>query len=195
MKILVKMWNNIDDLNKNILVDSDVIRHFIRGQKHNLLPKIFPDQMYILDMVESEICRSNNIKPIVENLIANEGLKRMKFPTATRFILEYSRLHDQLKFGAGEAACMAVAKHSKEIIGSNNLKDIKEYCIENDILYLTTLDFLFVAYEKAIMNESDIDYFLYLNLTGNDPSKIPFDTIAKFIASNPPILNIFPQTA
>ncbi|MFK5883489.1 MAG: hypothetical protein QM489_04010 [Candidatus Izemoplasma sp.] len=183
------MWNNLDDLNKKILIDSDVIRHFIRGRQIDILKKIFTDNLYILSTVEKEISRSKKIKPEVIRIINNGTLKRMRFPTNPKFMLEYAELIK--RFGEGESACMAVARYDDDIIASNNLNDIKEYCNLYKISYLTTIDILFVAYKRGIMNEADVDYFLYFNITGANPSKIPFPTLAEFISTKPAICDLY----
>lgn len=187
------MWSSREDLNKKILLDCDVLRHFIKGQSTNKLSSIFPGQLFILDIVESEICRSKSIEPIITSLIDNNHIQRMNFPTGTRFINEYSSLY--LKYGQGESACMAVARHTTDIIGSNNLTDIEEYCRNNNILFLTTMDFLYVANEKGVMTESEVDYFLYLNLSCAIPSKIPYNTLESFINTNPQIMSVFQMSA
>ena len=69
------MWNSLDDLNKKILIDSDVIRHFIRGRNLDILKKIFPGNLYILRTVENEICRSKRIRPEVKRIIQNGTLR------------------------------------------------------------------------------------------------------------------------
>lgn len=183
------MWNDLYDLEKKILIDSDVIRHFLRGNQVGMLKKIFPNNLYILKNVKDEICRSKKIRPHVLKLIKNGTLKSMPFPSNPNCIREFADLIK--KFGEGEAACMAVARHTKDIIASNNLNDIKKYCEVHQISYLTTMDILYIAYERKIMNESQIDEFLYYNWSGANPSKIPFDTLAEFISSNPPILKLF----
>ena len=161
----------------------------MRSRKIDILKEIFPDNLYILSTVENEICRSKNIRPEVKRIIKNGTLKRMSFPTSPEFLLEYAELIK--KFGEGESACMAVAKYNEDIIASNNVNDIKEYCTLHSISYLTTIDILFVAYKKGVMNEADVDYFLYFNYSGANPSKIPFRTLAGFIATNPAICKLY----
>lgn len=179
------MWSSLSNTEIQILIDSDVIRHFIRGRELNKLGAIFPDRLYILDMVEMEICRSAKIKPEVQRII-NEGiLRRMRFPTGTRFLREYGQLSQS--FGTGEAACMAVARFNANIIASNNLSDIKVYCETNSICYLTTMDILYVAYRNEVMTLSEVDEFLYFNRSGKNPSKIPFETLQEYIDSEPDI--------
>ena len=62
--------------------------------------------------------------------------------------------------GDGEAACMAVAKYTKDYIASSNLKDIKDYCDYFGITYLTTMDILLEGYYKQIMTEAQCDAFI-----------------------------------
>jgi hypothetical protein len=179
------MWSSLIDIEIQILIDSDVIRHFIRGRELDRLGDIFPNRIRILDMVESEICRSSKIRPDVERIIDEGIIQRMQFPTGSRFIVEYGLLSQS--FGTGEAACMAVARHSEKIIASNNLRDITQYCIEHQICYLTTLDILYVAYRNGVMDAAEVDLFLYYNRSGLNPSRIPFETLQEYIDSEPTI--------
>ncbi|MCK4922440.1 MAG: hypothetical protein KAS71_15410, partial [Bacteroidales bacterium] len=61
-------------------LDSDVLRHFIKGKSIDKLSKILPNQLYLLDIVETEICRSKKIEPIIKGLINDGSLKAMNFP-------------------------------------------------------------------------------------------------------------------
>ena len=80
------------------------------------------------------------------------------FPKEKEILIEYARLKSSM--GDGEAACMAVAKHTKDYIASSNLKDIKAYCDYFGIVYLTTMDILLEAYQKGIMSEAQCNAFI-----------------------------------
>lgn len=54
---------------KFILIDSDVISHFVTGWLITLLPKIFPYPIKILDKVYEEISRMPGRKSDVDNLL------------------------------------------------------------------------------------------------------------------------------
>ena len=84
-----------------------------------------------------------------------------------------------------------MARFNNDIIASNNYRDIKGYCEKHAILYLTTSDILYCAFAKKVMTEAEIDYFLYLNLSGTTPSKIPFKTLGEIISSAPNVSNAF----
>jgi hypothetical protein len=88
---------------------------------------------------------------------------------------EYALLSS--KFGKGESACMAYCKYNNDVIGSSNLRDIKEYCAVNNLTYLTTIDFLYYAVIHNIMTRSEAKQFV-VEVTQAD-SKLPdvdFDT-------------------
>ena len=82
----------------------------------------------------------------------------MEMPRDIKIIKEYSVLKKTL--GEGEAACMAVARHTNDYIASSNLKDIKKYCEQHGIIYMTTMDILLEAYTSGIMNETECDGFI-----------------------------------
>ena len=62
--------------------------------------------------------------------------------------------------GDGESACLAYVKHTKDIIGSSNLKDVKRYCALHSIELLTTMDFLCDAFRIGLLSESNCDDFI-----------------------------------
>jgi len=95
-------------------------------------------------------------------------------------LAEYARLK-KLLLGPGESACLAYCKFHGDAIASSNLKDIKAYCLENNIQYLTTMDFVYEAYSKELLTEADCDFFIY-NVKSKG-SKLPCDTIKEYISS------------
>ena len=64
------------------------------------------------------------------------------------------------KYGKGESACMAYCKYTNNVIGSSNLKDIKNYCEQNGVTYLTTIDFLYYAIRRELMSIAEAQQFL-----------------------------------
>ena len=53
----------------NILLDSDVIRHFINGGKIHQLSSINPKRFLMLDKVKNELCRSKSLETTVNNFL------------------------------------------------------------------------------------------------------------------------------
>ena len=62
--------------------------------------------------------------------------------------------------GKGESACMVYCRDNKDVLGSSNLKDIKEYCANNQITYLTTIDFLYYALMRKKITKAEVDVFI-----------------------------------
>jgi predicted nucleic acid-binding protein len=165
------------DPNKKIILDADVVIHFLKGDQIGLLSQIFPNKLYMPDVVFQETFHGRE-KTEVENLFRFGMVQELVMTTDIRIVKEYNRLKN--KFGKGESACMAYCRFNNDVIGSSNLKDISDYCKEHDIEYLTTLDFIAEAYNKKLLTEAECDYFLYKVDTGN---RIPFHSITKYIAS------------
>lgn len=141
-----------------ILLDCDVIIHFTKAGKQLLLPKIFPNRFVILDKVKAELDKRKKSIVALNNFIEWSKIEVIPFPNEKAIIMEYAKL--KYNMGDGEAACMAVAKHTKDYIASSNLKDIKEYCNHFGIVYLTTMDILLEAYTKNILNEAECNAFI-----------------------------------
>ena len=141
-----------------ILLDCDVIIHFIKAGQQLLLPKIFPSRFVILDKVKAELDKRKKSIVALENFIEWSKIEVIPFPKDAMIIKEYAKL--KYNMGDGEAACLAVAKHTKDFIASSNLKDIKSYCNHFGIVYLTTMDILLEAYLKGILTETACNTFI-----------------------------------
>jgi predicted nucleic acid-binding protein len=141
-----------------ILLDCDVIIHFIKAGKQLLLPKIYPGRFVILDKIVDELMARPSNRIPVGNFIAYTKIEVIAMPKSFEIIKEYALLKKTK--GSGEAACMAVARHTKDYIASSNLKDIRIYCEQHDIVYLTTMDILLEAYQLGIMSEVECDTFI-----------------------------------
>ena len=145
-----------------IVLDADVINHFVRGGKLSLLPKIFPEFQYIvLDVVKKELpmlILSELIKQISHGIDIREEL----FNVSGEAKKEYFRLTatNGLHLGKGESACMVFCRDHQDVLGSSNLRDIKTYCEQHQITYLTTIDFLYYAFIRHKMTKAECDQFI-----------------------------------
>lgn len=144
-----------------ILIDADVLSHFISGGQITLLPQIFPFPIKILDKVYAEISRMPGRKTEVDNLLNFKLIEQIPFPEDQPEIKkEYLHIKKLMFKGDGESACLAVVRFSKDILASSNLKDTAHYCKLHQITYLTTLDFLCQAVKNGQLSESDCDDFI-----------------------------------
>ena len=147
-----------------IVLDADVIIHFSKGGYLSLLPQIFPDYEYVvLDKVYNEL---SSVATQLDNQICYiKNITKIPFQPSGQMLREYAMLKS--RFGDGESACMAYCKFTSNIIGSSNLRDIRNYCSENKITYLTTIDFLYFAWYKRLLSADDCH-----NFTGNCNHKV-----------------------
>jgi hypothetical protein len=169
--------------NKVILLDADVISHFIAGGQIYLLPTILPYPSLILDNVYSELERFRKKKIVIDNLINQRLFEVIQFPEDQKETKkEYFWLKKMRNFGDGEAACLAVARHNKHIVGSSNLKDIRHYCQMHGITYLTTMDFLCYAFHTGKVDIADCNAFI--NSVRAKGSKLPVAKMEDFNCPN-----------
>ena len=141
-----------------IVLDADVVIHFAKGGYLNLLPNIFPDYEYVLlEAVHEELL--SDIKTQVDNqILLLKNITLRPFAPRGEMLREYAMLRS--KFGKGESACMAYCLFTHNVIGSSNLRDIRAYCQENQIVYLTTIDFLWYAWRKHLITADEAKTFI-----------------------------------
>lgn len=165
-------------IEKLILLDADVISHFINGGQFALLPTIFPYKKVLLDVVANELRASYKFKNYIDNVISSGLIQEITFQGDKQITMEYAKLIRT--FGKGESACMAYCKFNKDILASSNLKDITAYCEENNITYVTTMDFLVEALNSKKITEKDCDNFIStVKAVG---SKLPVNNISEYIS-------------
>lgn len=166
-----------------VVLDADVIIHFAKGGKLEMLPKILPEyQFMVLDVVKKEIpililsvlqkCISQD-KTIVEEVFGNSAGE----------IKEFARLiaKDGKALGRGESACMVYCLYHHDVVGSSNTKDVTAYCEEKGITYLTTCDFLYYAIKRGMMTKEEADMFIReVRSMGSFPPIVDFD---KYVCS------------
>ena len=148
--------------NSLILLDSDVISHFITNQVLTDLPRILaPHSCVVLDYVYNEVSRHTFRKAFLDSMIG-KGIEKWAFPNNDESVKREFALIRKLNpiIGDGERACMAVAKYGNNIIASSNFRDIVPYCKANNIHYLGTLDILIIACNKGIYDEATCDHFI-----------------------------------
>lgn len=162
-----------------IVLDADVIIHFMEADCFSLLPDIFPEYEYlILDVVYNEISKNPETKIFIDNNLRYlPKLKKESFLPKGESMKEFFSL--QRTLGKGESACMIYCKDNRDVLGSSNIRDVKEYCSQNNITFLTTLDFLYYAYcRKKMSKEACTEFMLAVKKAG---SKIPATDITQYV--------------
>lgn len=158
---------------KVILIDADVVSHFITGGEASVIHQIFPaHKIYILDKVHAELQNwpAVEMRTEISRLLSQNKITLMDFPEDNEIIKkEYFWIKSMHFKGDGESACLAVARYNKNILASSNLKDIKNYCSMHNINYLTTMDFLCEALRTKLFTEARCDEFLLKNVRNRFP--------------------------
>lgn len=142
-----------------IVLDADVIIHFAKVDKLYFLMEIFPEYDYIvLSNVYSEI--KYPTKTYLDNCVLRlNKIKIEPFNPTGEMYREYALL--SAKLGKGESACLSYCRYTNNVIGSSNITDIKNYCEENKIAYLTTIDFLYYAIMRKKITIQEAEEFVF----------------------------------
>ena len=161
-----------------IVLDADVVIHFAKGDRLSQLPSIFPDYEYVLlEKVYEELL---DIRTQVDNQIYfMKNITLLPFNPRGEMLREYAMLKS--RFGKGESACMAYCLFTNNVIGSSNLRDIRAYCEEKKITYLTTMDFLWYAWRKHLMTANEVKTFI--SEVKQKGSKLPNEDIEKYVCN------------
>ena len=123
---------------------------------HAILSAVYEETISIRTQIDNQIMFLKN-------------MTLLPFAPTGQMRLEYAKLRS--KYGKGESACMAFCRFTHNVIGSSNLRDIKDYCAAQKITYLTTLDFLYYAFVRGIMTKVECNDFIRdVNANG---SKLP----------------------
>jgi predicted nucleic acid-binding protein len=142
-----------------IIIDADIIIHFYKAGYFSILHKIFPAYEYIvLSIILDEEITGKTLQSIRNHILLLGKIKIEKWNPTGEILHEFALLLK--KYGKGESACMAYCKYNHDIVASSNLKDIKDYCDENEIVYITTMDFLYEAFRTGILTEAECNGFI-----------------------------------
>ena len=159
-----------------ILLDCDVVIHFLKGGKILELPSICPGRFVMLDKVHNELRKRNSNILAIGIFLASSKIPVIPFPDDFQIVREYLRLKNLMD--DGEAACLAVAKFRKEYVASSNITQITDYCTQNGILFFTTMDLLTAAWHKGVMSEAECDQFI--SAVKSKGSRLPCNTLHQF---------------
>ena len=151
------------DPNAKIMLDADVLIHFIRGNQIGNLHNVFKNELVLIDIVFDEVFNGSSLRTPVENLIKFGFVTEMKLDDAGSDVKrEYYRLTSSRggDLGKGESAIMAYCRYNDDVLASSNLTDINNYCEEHGITYLTTMDILAEAFRVNLLTEAECDEFI-----------------------------------
>lgn len=144
-----------------ILIDADVLIHLFKADKISILNALFPNRLFMLDIVLNELRKNRTIQAYLDMIFRLSGIKEIQFSTTENpsMFSEYLSLSSQIP-GEGERASLLFCKHNRDIIASSNTSDIKNFCNSNGIAYLTTLDILCIAIERGELTAQEVNILI-----------------------------------
>ena len=164
-----------------IILDSDVVIHFMKADSFYLLLGIFPEYKYlILDVVYNELKKHPSTQTFVDRYfsVMPDRLELVKFNPTGESRKEYFSLLKK-PLGSGESACMIYCRDNHDVLGSSNMRDIIDYCQQNGIVYLTTIDFLYYAFIRKKMTAKECAQFI--EIVNANGSHVPVVDIEKYV--------------
>lgn len=145
-------------LQPKILLDADVLIHLFKAERISLLKELYEGRVFMLDIVLDELRNNRTIQANLDAIFLFSGINEIQFPTTSnpQLFQEFMALKRRIT-GDGERASLIYCKYHSDIIASSNTKDLKPFCVEHDMAYLTTLDILCVAVARGILNDLEAD--------------------------------------
>jgi len=161
---------------EKIVLDADVIINFSKANCLSLLADLVPlYECVVLDNVHDEINKKTR-NELDNNINLLKKIVLMSFPQNAEMIREYAKLTK--KFGKGESACMAYCRYSNNVVGSSNFKDVRDYCTDNGIRYVGTVDFLYYGISNGVIEKEEAERLLadMIRKGGKLPREVDFST-------------------
>lgn len=158
---------------KIVLADSDVISHFLVAGKIERLSEILnPNLLFVVDDVYQEVIKhpiDQDRKTKIDTWIEACKITRIPFPFRNEQVrMEFYRLKKESPLlGAGERACMSMARYCHEVIASSNFRDVKSYADANGIEYIGCMDILYIAWKKGLFSAEDCHNFIAVAIREN----------------------------
>lgn len=173
-----------------IFFDSDCISSFLWVDKQGLLITLFRKRLCLSQQVYNELGKVHVLKYKVDGLVKSNELEICQIFIGTPEAELYIKLTSQpdpgyKNIGSGEASSIALAKFKDGILGSNNLRDIRDYIELYSLRNITTGEILFEAFNKGLITESQGNG-IWQNML-NRLRKLPFDSFSEFLSSRQPI--------
>ena len=140
-----------------VILDADFLSSFAWVNRLDILEGLYSKRMVILEEVLEELGRVPHLASRVKLSIKNGHIKCIAMFAGSPEAQQLAKFLETGKYGTGEASCMAYLTQHDSILGSNNLSDVKLFCIQNNKRLLTTADVMYQAYEKSLISLEEAD--------------------------------------
>lgn len=140
-----------------IVLDSDFLSSFAWVKRLDILEALYSGRMVVLEEVLDELRRVPHLASRVESSIRRGHIRLETMLANSPEALRLATLLDSGRYGSGEASCMAYLTERDGILASNNVVDVKEFCIKYGKRLLTTAEVLRHTYETGLINLTKTD--------------------------------------
>jgi len=161
-----------------LVVDTDFLSSFAWVNRLDILERLFPAQMVLLEEVQIEISKVPHLAKQVENCIANGTILLTTMTADSPEAIDLAKYLEDGKYGRGEAACMAYLKYNPGTMGSNNLADVEQFCRDNNKRILCTGHCLYRALTLKIVTSGECEYLWQKMISKR--RKLPTATFKEF---------------
>jgi len=140
-----------------VILDADFLSSFAWVNRLDILEGLYSKRMIILEEVLGELSRVPHLLSRVKLSICNGHIKSEAMFADSPEALQLAKFLETGRYGSGEASCMAYLTQHDGVLASNNLSDVKDFCIQNKKRLLTTADVMYQAYEMNLVDLEEAD--------------------------------------
>ena len=147
-------------LTDKFFFDTDCLSAFLWVREDSILAKLYGGRIILPAQVYGELQRVPHLQSRVDALMRQGNLFVASIEVGSAEYRDYLQMtaapeNGMRIIGRGEAAGIAMAKHRKGTLASNNLRDVRFYVEKYGIPHITTGDILVEAMDAGIINEAD----------------------------------------
>lgn len=163
-----------------IILDSDLLSSFAWVDRLDILEGLYSKQMIVLEEVLEELRRVPHLASKVELSIEKGHIRSETMLADSPEALQLAKFLESGRYGTGEASCMAYLTQHEGILGSNNLSDVKAFCIQNKRQLLTTADVLHHAHETGLTTLAEANEIWFGMLSKR--RKLPASSFTEYLS-------------
>jgi len=164
-----------------VILDADFFSSFAWINRMDILENLYSKRMIVLEEVLEELRRVPHLASRVELSIRNGHIRSEAMFADSPEALQLAKLLETGRYGSGEASCMAFLTQHDGVLGSNNLSDVKTFCIQNKKHLLTTADVMYQAYKAGYMSLDEADKIWAGMLSKK--RKLPASSFSEYISA------------
>lgn len=164
-----------------LILDCDVLSSFACTNRLDILERLYPKNMIVLEEVIDELGKIDYMAKKVDSCIKRGSIRLVSILANAPEALELSRLLRSDRYGRGEAACLAYLKYNFGSLASNNLSDVRVVCSEKNICLLTVPDIIKCGYETNVITVEEANK-LWIKMI-KKKRKLPTNSFYEFLAT------------